>query len=303
MPLTHEVDDSRLGAHGESRGRHHDLVHQRVHQWLQADSEPPGWTAQQQATWPASASTLIAGDRGALLVDALLTTTEGERLAGWVKSWGKNLSTIYITHGHGDHFFGAGPSLDAFPQAQLVTLPEVVDDAREQQSPEALATWNSWFKGQFDEKSATPTALISDEPEIDGHVVRFIGLGGSDGVDNTVVRVPELSTVVSGDVVYNNLHMWLWNSTPESRAEWLATLDALAALRPEKIITGRRDPDAPNDDAQRVLAQSRRYIEDFDTAVTRSGSVVQLVDATTQRYSAYGNPYGLLAAAATRFES
>ncbi|MER5996420.1 MBL fold metallo-hydrolase [Streptomyces viridosporus] len=180
---------------------------------------PPGWTARQQATWPASTSTLIAGDRDALLVDALLTTTEGERLADWVKSWGKNLSTISIAHGHGDHFFGAGPSLDAFPQAQLVTLPEVVDDAREQQSPEALATWNSWFAGQFDENAATPTALTSDELEINGHVVRFIGPEGSDGVVNTVVHVPERSTVVSGDVAYHNIHMWLWNSTPESRAE------------------------------------------------------------------------------------
>lgn len=233
----------------------------------------------------------------------MLTTTEGERLAGWVKSWGKDLSTIYITHGHGDHFFGAGPSLDVFPQAQLVTLPEVVDDAREQHSPEALAIWNSWFEGQFDEKAATPTALASDELEIDGHVVRFIKLGGSDGVVNTVVHVPELSTVVSGDVAYDNIHMWLWNSTPESRAEWLVTLDALAALRPEKIITGHRDPDAPDGDAQRVLDQSRRYIEDFDNPVTRSGSVAQIVDATMERYSAYGNPYSLLAAAAAQFES
>ncbi|MFF9221920.1 MBL fold metallo-hydrolase [Streptomyces viridosporus] len=80
---------------------------------------PSGWPARQQTTWPVSTSTLIAGDRGALLVDALLITTEGERLAGWVKSWGKNLSTIYITHGHDDHFFGTRrvivPGFDAVP--------------------------------------------------------------------------------------------------------------------------------------------------------------------------------------------
>ncbi|MFC5675061.1 hypothetical protein [Streptomyces incanus] len=88
-----------------------------------------------------------------------------------------------------------------------MTLPEVVDDAREQQSSEALATWNSWFESQLDEEAATFTALTSDELEIDGHGVRFIGLGGRDGVDNTIVHVPELSTVFSGDVAYNNIHM------------------------------------------------------------------------------------------------
>ncbi len=37
------------------------------------------------ATWPASTSTLISGDRDAVLVDALLTTGQGERRAVWRK--------------------------------------------------------------------------------------------------------------------------------------------------------------------------------------------------------------------------
>jgi hypothetical protein len=46
------------------------------------------------ATWPASTATLISGDHDAVLVDALLTTTEGERLAAWVENTGKRLHTI-----------------------------------------------------------------------------------------------------------------------------------------------------------------------------------------------------------------
>src|SRR5260370_30561223 len=65
----------------------------------------PGWDPSQQATWPASTSTLIAGETDAILVDSLLTTAEGKRLAAWVKQSGKTPSLIFITHGHGDHFF------------------------------------------------------------------------------------------------------------------------------------------------------------------------------------------------------
>jgi glyoxylase-like metal-dependent hydrolase (beta-lactamase superfamily II) len=78
----------------------------------------PGWDDSTPATWPAGTSTLISSDRDAVLVDALLTTSEGQRLAAWLRNTGKQPSVIFVTHGHADHFFGAWPVLDAFPGAQ-----------------------------------------------------------------------------------------------------------------------------------------------------------------------------------------
>ena len=99
----------------------------------------PGWDDSTPATWPASTATLISGDRDAFLVDALLTTSEGEQLAAWVRNAGRKLRAIFITHGHADHFFGAGPVLDAFPAAQLVACDQqVVDEARGSTIPD---TW------------------------------------------------------------------------------------------------------------------------------------------------------------------
>jgi hypothetical protein len=66
-----------------------------------------------------------------------------------------------------------------------------------------------------------------------------------------------MRAICSGDVVYNNMHMWLRNSTPDSREAWLPSLDAVAGLGPSAIITGHKDPDAPDDDTTRVLDQSR----------------------------------------------
>jgi hypothetical protein len=113
--------------------------------------------------------------------------------------------------------------------------------------------------------------------------------------------VAQLDTVCAGDAVYNNIHMWLWNSTPESRATWLATIDAVAALEPRTIIAGHKDPDAPDDDAARQLAQSRRYLEDFDRAVASSTSASQLIDTMMSTYSDFGNPYTLFLAAHSQF--
>jgi hypothetical protein len=90
--------------------------------------------------------------------------------------------------------------------------------------------------------------------------------------------------------------MWLWNSTPDSREPWLASLDAVAALKLSTIITGHKDPVAPDDNATRVLDQSRRYIEDFDQTVAKSSTPLEVIDAMLAKYPAYGNRYTLFAA-------
>jgi glyoxylase-like metal-dependent hydrolase (beta-lactamase superfamily II) len=97
-----------------------------------------------------------------------------------------------------------------------------------------------------------------------------IPVGTSDTGHSTVVHVPGLDLVVSGDVVYNQTHMWMRRSTPETRASWMQALDAVAELEADTLIAGHRHPQAAADDARRQIAESRRYIADFEAALERS---------------------------------
>jgi len=51
------------------------------------------------------ATTLISGDRGAVLVDPPMTTEQTAKVINCVESTDKRLEHIFITHGHGDHWF------------------------------------------------------------------------------------------------------------------------------------------------------------------------------------------------------
>ena len=45
------------------------------------------------------------------------------QLADWIAASERRLSTIYITHGHPDHFFGLKLLRDPFPEARALATP------------------------------------------------------------------------------------------------------------------------------------------------------------------------------------
>src|SRR5712692_10713207 len=100
-----------------------------------ASDLPPGAT---ERKWSPISSTLISGERDAVLVDTFITMEQNRALAAWVAASGKNLTTIYATHGHGDHFFGTSTVLERFPGARFVAGPDVIKVMRQQASPESL---------------------------------------------------------------------------------------------------------------------------------------------------------------------
>ena len=116
-----------------------------------------------EATWPATSVSLITGERDAVLIDAALTIQDAEQIVKWIEATGKSLTTIYITHGHGDHFFGLNPILSAFPEARAVTAAAVVPEAQGQLSPDYLQFWTTTFPGQIPAHLTVPGTLDGDK--------------------------------------------------------------------------------------------------------------------------------------------
>ena len=71
------------------------------------------------------ASTLLYGGEDAVLTDPGMTEDQARVLGDWVASKGRNVTDIFITHGHGDHYWGAERLAARFGGAETVTTPAI----------------------------------------------------------------------------------------------------------------------------------------------------------------------------------
>ena len=246
--------------------------------------------------WVANSSTLIAGARDAVLVDTFLTIEQSQILLDWVVASGKNLTAIYITHGHGDHFFGLAPLLERFPHARAVATPEVVTAMHAHLSPASIDNfWRRLFPGQIPDRLLAADSLGDAGLELEGHKLVALDAGRTDTAQSTCLHVPSIGLLVGGDAVYNGIHPYLGETDRQSRLEWIATLDRLEALKPRAVIAGHKIPE--NTDHPGIIAETRDYIRDFNRLDAATTTARQLYDAMLERYPDRVNPGSLWGAA------
>jgi glyoxylase-like metal-dependent hydrolase (beta-lactamase superfamily II) len=225
-------------------------------------------------------STLIFGENDAVLVDTLTTVAEAEALANWVALHHCNLTTIYITHGHFDHFAGLSVLLQRFPEARAIATPKSVQLMRKQS--QLMPLFRKRWPGQLPARIVLAEPYDDDVFTLEDHELRIIEQGRTDAVDTTSLHVPSIDLVVGGDVFYNRCHMYVGDTTPESRANWIAALDRLAALNPKIAVAGHKKPGAP--DTPAAIEASKRYLTDFGRLQEATSSDRELYDAMTQLY-------------------
>ena len=260
---------------------------------LVSDELPPG--AKQRIFSPISA-TLIFGERDAILVDALLTIDQAASLVNWIAKRGKNLTTIYATHGHGDHFFGVGAVLERFPNAHCVARPEVIKKMRQQTSPQTLhERWKARFPGQIPGRLVIAEELTGNTIELEGHELVSLPLGHTDTDNTTCLHVPSVGLVLAGDAAYNGVHLLLAESNSQTRREWIAALDTIEALNPTAVIAGHKR--AENDDSPRILEETRQYIRDFDRLAETTTTAQELYGEMLRLYPNLINPGALWSSA------
>ena len=163
--------------------------------------------------WSPITSTLIMGRHDAVLIDPPLTTTQAAEVGDWIAASGRELRQIYITHGHGDHWFGAIPLLQRFPGAIVRATEGTAKMMAAQNGPQFRADfWDQVFPGQLPVGEVDVTVVDERGFELEGVALVPVEVGHTDTDDTTMLHVPEMGLLVAGDVVYNGVHLYLTES-------------------------------------------------------------------------------------------
>jgi glyoxylase-like metal-dependent hydrolase (beta-lactamase superfamily II) len=241
---------------------------------------------------------LISGEHDAVLVDALLTVGQADELAEWIAAHRRNLTAVYITHGHGDHWFGLGAILDRFPDARAFALPAVIEQMRQGSSPELLESfWRPRFDGKLPRDLVFAEPLEDDIIRLEGHELIAVGLGHTDTDHTSCLHVPDTGLVVAGDAAYNDVHLYLAESDPQRRREWIAALDTIESLKPHAVIAGHQR--AGRHDGPEIIEETRQYIRDFDRIAETTSTARDLYQEILALHPDRINPNALWISAQT----
>ncbi len=226
-------------------------------------------------------TTLIYGENDAVLAEAPLTVDQGNAVGDWVAASGKNLTHIFASHAHGDHWFTASMLADRF-DARVVALPGTIEQM--QANVAALPVlYDKLWPGLLPQTAVTAVTVPGNRFTLEGHDVDLVGVGHTDTDDCAVLNVPDLGLVVAGDAIYNGVHQFLGESAGDGRDAWRAATDTVKNLEPRSVVASHKNKDL-DDDAARTIAQTRRYLDDADLLLKENSTALDFFNAMLARY-------------------
>ena len=230
------------------------------------------------------ASTLIYGREDAVLTDPGLTEDQARVLGDWVAGHGRNVTDIFITHGHGDHWFAAGLLAERFG-ARVVATAGTIAQMQSGVATRALL-WDKLYTG-IPPSPVTAVTVPGDRFTLEGHDLVMVDVGHADTDDNSVLHVPDLGLVVAGDVIYNGVHMYLAQSVAVGGfGPWRDAIDKVEALGPRHIVAGHQNKQL-DDDAKRTIEQTRQYLDDADELLRTENTALGYFNAKIEGYPDY----------------
>ena len=242
-----------------------------------------------------SNSTLIYGERDAVLVDASQLLSDTHRMVADIIPMRKNLTHIYVSHFHPDHHFGLQVLKNAFPKAEVVALPSVVQDIINTSS-DKIELWAIDRFGPDDIPRGTtiPTSLEEPRLVLEGEEILISDNWEGDSVNNSVAWIPSIKVACATDVAFHDCHLWPIESNVERRVKWRASIAQLREFDPRIVIPGHCDVEKIRlmEEVQEnesltyteCIDWSIRYLDNYEEVYNTTRTGAEMVESMTRLY-------------------
>ena len=229
------------------------------------------------------ASVIVSGKTDAVLIDAQFTLAEAEKVAQEIKAGGKKLTTIYVSHGDPDFYFGLEVFKKYFPEVTVYASPSTVEHIKAT-SQKKLEVWGERLGKNITSNVILPQVLKGNSIELEGQKLEIIGL--EEFPAETFVWIPSIKAVVGGINVFGTtFHLWMADAqTPSVRKSWISILDKITALHPEIVIPAHANSNSPFDIT--AVNHTKSYIQFYEEALKTNKTSEALIKALKTKYPA-----------------
>lgn len=226
-------------------------------------------------------STLITGDKEALVIDAGFTRADALRIAANVLDSGKQLTTILVSQADPDYYFGVETLKQIFPNAQVVTTPAVSEKIGAKLQGK-LAFWGPKMGANAPQNPVLPAVLSGNTLTVDGEKVEILGTQGP-LAHRPYVWIPSIKTIAGNVAVFGNMHAWTADAqTVAERKAWISQLDEMVALQPTLVVPGHMKPGTAMDLS--AITYTRDYLETFERNLAASKNSAELIERMKAAY-------------------
>src|ERR1700738_2942740 len=227
-------------------------------------------------------SVIIEGAREVMLVDAQLTKTNAERVLEEIKETKKPLSIIYITHEHADHFLGLEVFKEAYPGVRIIANSAVTDRINKVYQ-EKIDKWKNILG------SGATSHVVAIE-KFDGNFIKFESSNikvlkniRGDTDENTMLWIPGQRILITGDVLFNDMHVYTAETDSKARGKWLNSLQKIRELKPSVVIPGHSKVGAPLD-ASTAVDFTENYLLAFEEELKKAKDPDSFINAMKERF-------------------
>jgi glyoxylase-like metal-dependent hydrolase (beta-lactamase superfamily II) len=231
-------------------------------------------------------SVIIEGEHEVMLVDAQLTKTNAERVLEEIKETKKPLSIVYITHEHADHFLGLEVFKEAYPGVRIIATSAVVDRI-DMVYQEKIDKWEKILGSGATSHAVAISRFDGNFIEFEVAKMEVLKNIQGDTDENTMLWIPGQRILITGDVLFNDMHVYTAETDSKARGKWLNSLQKIRELKPSVVIPGHSKVGAPLD-ASSAVHFTENYLLVFEKELKTAKDADSLVNTMKEKFPSSG---------------